>query len=523
MSYDYIIIGAGSAGCVLANRLSADPTNNILLLEAGGPDKKQEIHIPVAFGKLFKTEVDWAYHTAPQENLHGRELFWPRGKMLGGSSSINAMIYQRGHPGDYDRWAELGNEEWSYADVLPYFKKAENQERGATPFHGTGGPLNVADLRDPHPLSQAFVEAAVQAGYGAHNPDFNDGQQEGFGFYQVTQKGGKRWSTAVGYLKPVLNRANLQAETHAQATKLLFDGKQCVGVAYRQDGQDKEARANREVILCGGSINSPQLLLLSGVGPAAHLQEHGLEVVMDLPGVGQNLIDHLAVGVTYFSQQPITLLGAESLGNLFKFFVLKKGMLTSNVGEAGGFLRVNQDTAVPDLQYHFAPAFFIEHGFGSPEEHGFTIAPTLVKPQSVGHISLRSADPFDLPLIQPNYLSEPADLDLLVEGIKIARNIAASPAFAPHKGQAYLPSDDVQTDDELRDYIRQHVETLYHPVGTCKMGQDPTAVVNSHLQVHGLQGLRVADASIMPEIVNANTNAPAIMIGEKAADMILHA
>lgn len=522
MSYDYIVIGAGSAGCVLANRLSAVSERRVLLLEAGGPDKKQEIHIPAAFGKLFKTEVDWAYHTAVQENMNGRQLFWPRGKTLGGSSSMNAMIYQRGHPSDYNRWAALGNEEWGYDDVLPFFKRAENQERGADEYHGTDGPLNVADLRDPHPLSQAFVDAAVQAGY-QRNDDFNGATQSGFGMYQVTQKNGKRCSTAVAYLKPVLNRPNLHVETEAQATKLLFEGTRCVGVAYRQGGQDKEVRASREIIVSGGAINSPQLLLLSGIGPADHLQEHGLDVVMDLPGVGQNLVDHMAVGLHYHCLQPITLLNAEKIGNLLKYFVLKKGMLTSNVGEAGGFLRLDESEPAPNLQYHFAPAFFIEHGFASPEEHGFTIAPTLVKPQSVGYIALQSADPFDPPLIQPNYLTAEADIEVLVEGLKIGRRIADSPALAPYKGQAYLPDDSVQSDEALRAYVRQAAETLYHPVGTCKMGQDPTAVVNSRLQVHGVQGLRVADASIMPEIINANTNAPAIMIGEKAADMILSA
>ncbi|MBV7339932.1 choline dehydrogenase [Chloroflexi bacterium TSY] len=521
MSYDYIIIGASSAGCVLANRLSADGQYQVLLLEAGGPDKKQEVQIPAAFSKLYKTEVDWNYETMPQTNAGGRQLYWPRGKMLGGSSSMNAMIYQRGNPNDYNNWAALGNEEWSWDDVLPYFKKAQHQERGDSTMHGRGGPLNVADLRDPNPLSLIFVQAAMQAGY-AGNDDFNDGAQEGFGLYQVTQKRGSRHSAATAYLKPALKRSNLRVETGAQATQLLFDEQRCVGVKYMQNGHEHTEQANRDVILSGGAINSPQLLMLSGVGPDDHLQAMGIQTVVDLPGVGQNLQDHLAVAPTWYCTQKITLASAESLGNWAKLLLFKKGMFTSNVGEAGGFIRLDAASLAPELQYHFAPVFSLRHGFDSPQAHGFTVAPTLVKVHSRGDIKLKSADPLTHPEIQPNYLADERDVDVLLEGVKIARHIVQQSAFDPYRGDEYTPGASVITDDEIRDFVRQHCETLYHPVGTCKMGVDPLAVVNPELQVHGVAGLRVADASIMPEIINANTNAPTIMIGERCAHLILN-
>ena len=520
MNFDYIIIGAGSAGCVLANRLSASGNHRLLLLEAGGPDKKQEVQIPAAFSKLFKSEVDWAYETEPQPNMNGRKLFWPRGKMLGGTSSINAMIYQRGHPSDYDGWAQQGNEEWGWEDVVPYFKKAQNQERAGMAMHGKGGPLNVADHRTVNPISHAFVQAGLEAGF-AKNDDFNDGEQEGVGLYQVTQKKGQRHSTAKAYLVPALKRKNLSAETHALAHKLLFEGKQCVGVSYQQNGQMLEARANLEVILCGGAINSPQLLMLSGIGNGNHLQEHGIETVMDLPGVGENLHDHPVITMTWVASQKISLEGAESIGNLLRFLLRKRGPLTSNVGEAGGFVKLNPDSPAPEMQFHFAPGHFIDHGFHTPDSHGFTIGPTLVKVASRGNITLKSADPTAYPAIQPNYFAEAIDMQNMIAGMRIARKIANSKALDPYRSKAYTPDDSVQTDEDMAAYVRDMAQTLYHPVGTCKMGVDPMAVVNPQLQVHGVQGLRVVDASIMPTIVNANTNAPTIMIAEKAADMIL--
>jgi choline dehydrogenase len=520
--YDYIIVGAGSAGCVLANRLSANPATAVLLLEAGGPDDKMEVHIPVTFSQLFKSDVDWAYTTAPQDELDGRSLYWPRGKMLGGSSSINAMIYIRGHRAIYDGWAAGGCEGWEYDDVLPYFRRAENQERGETPLHGVGGPLNVADLRDANPLSLAFVAACAEIGL-PRNDDFNGADQEGFGLYQVTQKNAQRWSTAAAYLRPALDRPNLTVLTGAQATRILFEGNQAVGVAYMHAGEPQEARASGEVILCGGAINSPQLLQLSGVGPADHLRPLGIPVVADLPGVGANLQDHLACFVTYHCTLPVSLANAATAEALAAFQEQGKGPLTSNVGEAGGFIKTDPALPAPDLQFHFAPGWFIEHGFGNPPGHGLSFGPTMLTPKSRGSIRLHTADPFEPPLIQPNYLAEEADLEVLVEGIKLARKMAQAPAFAPFAGEEYTPGPQVQTDDELRAFVRATTETLYHPVGTCKMGVDPLAVVNPQLQVHGTRGLRVVDASVMPEIVNGNTNAPTIMIAEKAADMILAA
>ena len=520
MKFDYIIIGAGSAGCVLANRLSASGKHTVLLLEAGGPDKKQEIHIPAAFSKLFKSEVDWNYETQPQTHMNGRCLYWPRGKMLGGTSSMNAMIYQRGNPSDYDGWARMGNEEWGWEDVIPYFKKAQNQERGGSAMHGSGGPLNVADLRTPNPISTAFVAAAKEAGLSG-NDDFNDGSQEGVGFYQVTQKKGQRNSTAVAYLHPALKRKNLSAETQALVHKLLFDGKQCIGVSYEQNGEMHTAHAGKEVILCGGAINSPQLLMLSGVGSGSHLQGHGIETVMDLPGVGENLHDHPAITMTWVASKKLSLEGAETLPNMLRFLLRKRGPLTSNVGEAGGFVKIDPAAPAPEMQFHFAPAHFIEHGFHVPGSHGFTIGPTLVAVASRGTIRLNSAEPTAYPAIDPNYFAEDVDMRNMIAGMRLARKIANSPALAPYRAAPYTPGDDVQTDDDMAAYVREKAETLYHPVGTCKMGVDPMAVVNPQLQVHGVSGLRVVDASVMPAIINANTNAPTIMIAEKAADMIL--
>jgi len=518
MTHDYIIVGAGSAGCVLANRLTEDGTKQVLLLEAGQPDNKLEVRVPAAFSKMYKTEVDWNYATVPQPQLNGRQIYTPRGKMLGGSSSINAMIVQRGHPGVYDGWAQMGNETWGWADVLPYFKKLEHNERFDDEMHGQGGPLNVADPRTPSQITHRFVEAAAQVGY-PQRVDFNDGEQVGFGIFQLSQKNGQRHSAATAYLVPAMKRDNLRVETGAQATRLLFEGTRCVGLEYVQDGQLQTARA-AEVILCGGAINSPQLLMLSGVGPAEHLHALGIDVVSDVPGVGQNLIDHLSMLVGYHSKQPITLKNAESLLNLGKYLLLKRGMLTSNVAEAGGFLKLRDDAPVPDLQFHYGPTHFVNHGFDNPEGHGISLGPTLVCPKSRGEIKLQSKDPFDAPLIDPRYLSEPEDLEVLVEGVKIARQIAQAPALAAYMGEEYIPGAARQTDEELREAVRQHVETIYHPVGTCKMGHDSLAVVGEDLSVHTVSGLRVVDASVMPSIVNANTNIPTMMIAEKAADTI---
>ncbi len=517
--YDYVIVGAGSAGCVLANRLSEDPGVRVLLLEAGGPDRKQEIHIPAAFAKLFKTPYDWAYETEPQAHLGNRRLYWPRGKMLGGTSSMNAMMYIRGHRADYDGWRDQGNQGWSFAEVLPYFKKSEHEERGASEYHGIGGPLNVADLRTVNPLTRAFLAAAGEIGLPATD-DFNGPTLEGMSLTQVTQKQGKRHSTATAYLKPALGRPNLTVLTGAQATRILFEGKRAVGVAYQQNGKEEQARAAREVILSGGAINSPQLLLLSGIGPAAQLMALGVPVVHDLPGVGQNLQDHLVAITAHSCTQPVTLASAEKLNHILSFLLFKNGPLTSNVAEAAGFLKTRPTLPAPDLEMIFAPVYFIEHGFSNPPGHGFSIGAILLQPESRGSITLRSSDPLAPPAIQPNYLSTPADSKTLIEGVKLARRIAQAAAFAAYRGEEVVPGPNAKTDQAIAEQIRQHAQTLYHPVGTCKMGRDPLAVVDEYLRVRGVEGLRVVDASVMPTVPRGHTNAPTIMIAEKAADFI---
>jgi choline dehydrogenase len=517
--FDYIIIGAGSAGCVLANRLSEDPKTKVLLLEAGGPDNRKEIHIPVAFSKLFKSACDWAYYTEPEPYLGNRNLYWPRGKVLGGSSSINAMIYIRGHRYDYDHWRDLGNPEWSYQDVLPFFKRSEKQENGASDYHGESGPQSVSNLRSVNPLAQAFIDAAEQSGY-KRNTDFNGERQEGFGQYQVTQSQGKRCSAAAAFLKPAMSRPNLTVRTDVQVFDIIFEGRRAAAVSFQQGNGSSQEHAEREIILCAGAVGSPHLLMLAGLGPAGHLRTLDIPVLCDLPGVGANLQDHLAVPVAYQCTQPISLLNAESLSNLARYMVFKDGMLTSNVAEAGGFVTTNQESPAPDLQFHFGPGYYVDHGFQKIKDHAFTLGPTLIRPHSRGRLTLRSSNPLDAPLIRAGYFSDPRDLPVMVEGVKLARRLAAAKAFDSYRGAELLPGPDAQDDKALAAHIVKYAATLYHPVGTCKMGNDNMAVVDSELRVHGVEGLRVVDASILPTVIGGNTNAPTIMIAEKAADII---
>jgi choline dehydrogenase len=518
-TYDYIIVGAGSAGCVLAARLTEDLRTRVLLLEAGGAGGAKEIRIPAAFSKLFKTGVDWNYATEPEPHLHNRRLYWPRGKVVGGSSAINAMIYIRGNRADYDSWRELGNVGWGFAEVLPYFKKSENQERGASEFHGVGGPVNVADPRYVNPLTRAFLAAAEEIGI-ARNSDFNGAEQDGAALYQVTQKNGARWSAADGYLQPARERSNLTVLTGAHATRVLIEGKRAVGVAFLRGGVAEEARADREVILAGGTVNSPQLLMLSGIGPASELQGAGISPMHDLPGVGKNLQDHPMVSVGYLCTQKISLDGAETLGNFLRWLVWKNGPLASNVAEAGLFLRTRVGLAAPDLQLLFGPAYYRGHGLVRRKEHCFGFGPTLITPESRGTISLRSTNPRDAPAIRANYLSTDADLRTMIAGVRLARRLAHAKSFDQFRGEELHPGAAMTSDAEIAEFLRNELETLYHPVGTCKMGVDGLAVVDAQLRVRGIEGLRVVDASIMPRVPAGNTNAPVIMIAEKAAEMI---
>jgi choline dehydrogenase len=515
--YEYIIVGAGSAGCVLAARLTEDAHTRVLLLEAGGPARMREIAIPAAFSRLFKTAVDWDYSTDPEPQLHNRSLYWPRGRVLGGSSAINAMIYIRGNALDYNDWERLGNPGWSYASVLPYFKKSENNERGASEFHGAGGPLCVSDPRYVSPLTRAFRAGAEEQGIPA-NPDFNGAAQEGAGLYQVTQKDGRRHSAADAFLHPILRRSNLTVLTKAHATQVAIERQRAIGVTCILDGKTQHARATREVLLSAGAVNSPQLLLLSGIGPADELQRAGISAQHDLPGVGKNLQDHPMVSVGYLCKQPVSLRDAPSLPNFLRYMLTRRGPLASNVAEAGLFHRTRPNARLPDLQLLFGPAYYRNHGFDTHPEHCFGFGPTLIAPQSRGEIVLRSSDPLASPAIRANYFCARDDLRVIIEGVKLSRAIAHSNALAPYRGEELHPGQAARTDADLEEFIRAEAQTLYHPAGSCKMGSDAMAVVDAQLRVHGISGLRVVDASIMPRVTTGNTNAPTIMIAEKAAD-----
>ncbi|MGW0043260.1 GMC family oxidoreductase [Rhodococcus sp. NPDC003348] len=520
--YDYVVVGAGSAGCVLAARLTEDPDVSVLLLEAGGEDDADEIRIPAAFASLFKTKWDWNYQTVPQKQLDSRSAYWPRMKALGGCSSMNAMIYIRGNRADYDDWRDVhGAVGWGYDDVLPYFTRAEHNSRLTGPFHGRSGPLRVEDRRFTHELTDGWIAAAVDAGL-TPTDDFNGAAQEGAGRYQVTCHHGRRWSTADAYLRPALGRPNLTVLTDAFATAVDLRGTRAVGVRYLRDGAEHVARAAGEVVLCGGAINSPQLLMLSGLGPAGHLREHGIDVVADLPGVGENLHDHPVLPVLWHTTGTTDLKDITAPPARFaQWKVAGRGPLTSNVGEGGAFFSSRDGLRAPDLQVHVAPGGFVDNALREMPSGLFTVAVTLVSVASRGRLRLRSADPRWRPEIDPRYFDDPADLDAMLAGVRRIVDIARQPVIARFLDRPFLPSRlDGASDGDLADHARAWTQTLYHPVGTCAMGDGEGAVVDSELRVRGVEGLRVVDASVMPTVTRGNTNAPTVMIAEKAADLL---
>jgi choline dehydrogenase len=521
--YDYIIVGAGSAGCVLAARLSADSSVSVLLLEAGPADDADEIHAPAALTRLFQTAYDWNYSTVPQHRAAGRSIYWPRGKVLGGSSSLNAMVYIRGNRHDFETWRdEHGCTGWGYSDLMPYFRRAEDNSRGVSPYHGAGGPLAVSDLRYKSPACEAFIAAAREQGATA-NEDFNGPRQDGVGWYQVTQRKGQRCSAATAYLHPAMSRPNLTVHTGALVTKILIEGGQATGVTYHRHGQLETARADGEVIVCGGAINSPQLLMLSGIGPADHLIEMGIAVHGDSPGVGANLSDHPALPVVWSTPRVRGLWEKTGNAGALRWRLTHRGPVASNVAESGGFAHSEPGLPAPDLQLHVLPAPYRDQGLADPAQRAMTVLVGLLDVRSRGRIRLRSADPRHRPAIDPGYLSDGgADARALLAGLKLAREFVTAKPMAAICRSEVAPGPQLRSDAELLDYVRSGVVTLYHPVGTCAMGSEARwgSVLDPELKVRGITGLRVVDASVMPTVPRGNTNAPTIAIAERAADLI---
>ena len=525
-TYDFVIVGAGSAGCVLANRLSASGRNRVLLLEAGPDSRHPWLRIPLGYGKLFTDRrFNWCYTTEPQPGCHGRNVVAPRGRVLGGSSSINGLIYIRGQTQDFDQWRQLGNVGWSAEEVLPYFRLSEDNERGADEWHGAGGPLGVSDLRDRHPIAEAYVEAAQQCGY-PRNADFNGAAQEGAGFYQTTMRRGVRSSTAVAYLAPVRDRSNLKVVPEALTTRILFDGRRATGVEYDVGGASHIAIANAEVIVAAGAFNSPQLLQLSGLGPAELLRSYGIPVVADLPGVGSDLSDHYFARLILRCKQALSLNDAvrrwpRGAAAILRYALFRRGYFAIPAISAGCFLRAHPSAETPDIQASIALYSVQNIGDALHPISGVTAVCTLLRPESRGHVRIKSADPRQAPAIHPNYLATPNDCDTMVAGVRALRRIVQAPAMAQHIAEEVEPGPVCDSDDDLLDYVRRRGSTVYHPVGTCRMGQDERAVVDERLRVRGFEGLRVIDASIMPLVVSGNTNAATIMIAEKGAVMVL--